>query len=79
MKAGDLVKYQWSSLYAEIDEDIHGMGIGMVLEEPRIWRDMGAPDRNFGVSVTVLWSDGVVRTHEEEEIAHVSRADYEAQ
>ncbi len=49
MKVGDLVK-----LYDAQDDDTR---TGLVLEITN-WVDKGAPDRNFGTDITVLWSDG---------------------
>ena len=49
MKVGDLVCY-----YDGLNDDNR---IGLVLEITS-WVDKGAPDRNFGVDVNVLWSDG---------------------
>lgn len=49
MKVGDLVYY-----YDGLNDDNR---IGLVLEIIS-WVDKGAPDRNFGIDVNVLWSDG---------------------
>ena len=48
MKVGDLVvrAYQWHRFETGIVVDINH------------WVDKGAPDRNFGTDVIVLWEDG---------------------
>ena len=69
MKKGDLVRYCWAD-FLGIDSDswISKPQVGIVLEAPRVWVDSGAPDRNFGASVLVLWSDGQTNTYEEDEL-----------
>ena len=49
MKVGDLVVY-----YDGFNDDDR---LGLIIEISN-WRDSGAPDRNFGTDVTVLWPDG---------------------
>ena len=49
MKVGDLVKF-----YDGINDDNR---TGLILEIVN-WVDKGAPDRNFGTDIKVLWSDG---------------------
>lgn len=49
MKVGDLVKY-----YDGLNDDTR---TGLVLEIIS-WVDKGAPERNFGIDIKVLWSDG---------------------
>ena len=66
MKAGDLVKYYWPKFLGEM-HDSFDKGIGTVLSVD-IWKAPGAPDRNFGVSVTVAWDSGIVETVEEDEL-----------
>ena len=63
MRPGDLVKFRdpWSP-NAMMSDDV-----GLVVSvEP--WVDKGAPDRNFGVNVHVLWSNGDKLTYEECEL-----------
>ena len=61
---GDLVTFRKSS-FSGIEEYDGGSGIVIEVE---VWKDKGAPDRNFGVNVYVLWSDGKYRTFEEDEL-----------
>ncbi len=49
MRVGDLVVY-----YDGFNEDDR---LGLVTEI-RHWVDQGAPDRNFGTDIAVLWQDG---------------------
>ena len=68
MKEGDLVRYRkWFYDFDLKSEPLLSEKAGLVLQVS-FWKDSGAPDRNFGVDVKVLWSDGVVRSHEEDEL-----------
>lgn len=49
MKIGDLVKY-----YDGFNDDDR---LGVVTEVTH-WSDKGAPSRNFGTDIVVLWQDG---------------------
>tara|TARA_E500000331_G_scaffold333703_1_gene358177 strand:+ start:55 stop:288 length:234 start_codon:yes stop_codon:yes gene_type:complete len=66
MKVGDVVKYTWPDSF----NDYRGQS-GIILEINK-WVDKGAPDRNFGVDVKVLWSNGKVESFDEVEIDLVS-------
>ena len=57
MKVGDLVKHVHYS-----HSDVLHNEIGIVTRVNH-WVDSGAPDRNFGTTVTVLWPQG---THPED-------------
>ena len=64
MKAGDVVRYTWSAPSCDDYKDQNGI----VLEVNK-WVDSGAPDRNFGVDVKVLWSNGQIETFDEVELS----------
>ena len=49
MKVGDLVKFY--------DGPNNDERVGLITEIIN-WVDRGAPNRNFGTDVTVLWTDG---------------------
>ncbi len=49
MRVGDLVKY-----YDGLNDDSR---LGIVTEVTH-WSDKGAPSRNFGTDIVVLWQDG---------------------
>ena len=59
MKVGDMVKY-----YDGLNDDDRP-GVITKIEQ---WVDRGAPDRNFGVNVWVLWSDGSHQPYEPDEL-----------
>ena len=76
MHVGDIVTTVWSETDAAArscgfsDNDIpcrYGIVIGV---EP--WVDKGAPDRNFGVIINVLWPDGTYDEWEDCELEIVS-------
>lgn len=68
MKVGDIVKYTWP-------DSFNGCrGHGIILEI-NCWVDKGAPDRNFGTDIKVLWPDGNVEKFDESEIDLVSIVD----
>lgn len=67
MKKGDLVRYCGSD-FLEPEIQRTGFETGIVLEDPKVWKDSGAPDRNCGVNVLVLWSDGQISSYEEYEL-----------
>ena len=69
MKVGDIVKYTWPDSFNEYE------GQNGVIVEIAQWVDKGAPDRNFGIEVTVLWSDGRTESFDESEIDLVSAVD----
>ena len=72
MRIGDVVEYK--TWYWEDDPEVPDnfkRGLGTVLEVEH-WVDSGAPDRNFGIHVTVLWSDGVVETMAEDDLDVIS-------
>ena len=62
MKVGDVVRYASPDSF----NDYEGQS-GIVLEINN-WVDKGAPDRNFGVDVKVLWSNGQVESFDEVEL-----------
>tara|TARA_B100001094_G_C18022049_1_gene715649 strand:+ start:462 stop:674 length:213 start_codon:yes stop_codon:yes gene_type:complete len=62
MKVGDIVKYTWPDSF----NDYKGQN-GVILEIVS-WVDKGAPDRNFGVDVRVLWSNGKIESFDQSEI-----------
>ena len=62
MKVGDIVRYTSPDSF----NDYEGQS-GIVLEVNR-WVDKGAPDRNFGIDVKVLWSNGQVESFDEVEL-----------
>lgn len=70
MREGDLVVYHWPSFLGQLDNTVHDKGIGIVTNVEQ-WVDRGAPDRNFGVTVEVLWSDGEHSSYEEDELSLV--------
>ena len=61
MQPGDLVRML---RYFEDDSD-RGTGIVTSVD---FWEDPGAPDRNFGVDVYVLWSDGTAERWDDLEL-----------
>jgi len=72
MKVGDLVRYHWPSFLGCLGNTVDDKGIGIILEEPKVWVDSGAPDRNFGTLVVVKWPDGSIVTCEEDELVIVN-------
>ena len=65
MKIGNLVRYHPS--FHEHQQDVLKFGIGIVTNI-NFWKDSGAPDRNFGITVTVLWPSGTCQDFEEDEL-----------
>jgi hypothetical protein len=65
VKVGDLVNY-----YDGLNDDKR---VGLVLEIIS-WRDAGAPDRNFGIDIKVLWSDGTRSLFAEDELRVVGES-----
>ena len=66
MKIGDLVKYHWPKWLGPLHSSFEkGIGVVVAIDS---WADEGAPDRNFGVNVSVLWSDGLIKNYEEDEL-----------
>ena len=57
MKVGDLVRYiePTRRLWPEIG----------IVTKVHPWTDPGAPDRNFGITIHVLWPDGDIASHDE--------------
>ena len=51
-------------------------GVGVVIFS-EVWKDPGAPDRNCGVHVHVLWSDGNVKVYEDDELTLIGEKQYE--
>jgi hypothetical protein len=70
MTAGDLVEYNWPRALGDLP-DPYQKGVGIVVSV-KVWQDSGAPDRNFGVTVSVMWPDGTLEQYEEDELALVS-------
>ena len=66
MKTGDIVMYTWSAPSCDDYKSQNG-----IVLEVNPWVDSGAPDRNFGVDVKVLWSNGNVETFDEGELSLV--------
>jgi len=70
VQVGDLVRYCWGILSEE--EVYKATEPGLVLEIAS-WVDSGAPDRNFGINVKVLWTDGSVSLYEPDELEVISQ------
>tara|TARA_Y100001970_G_scaffold23041_2_gene26957 strand:- start:10746 stop:10973 length:228 start_codon:yes stop_codon:yes gene_type:complete len=66
VKVGDIVKYTWPDSFNEY------RGQSGIILEINQWVDRGAPDRNFGIDVKVLWSNGKVESFDESELDLVS-------
>ena len=65
MMIGDLVSHvfkTWSLLNGIIVDIKH-------------WRDSGAPDRNFGTNIYVLWPTGEIGTYEDDELMYVNESE----
>jgi len=72
VRTGDVVEYK--TWYWEDDPEVPDdfkRGLGTVLEIKH-WVDSGAPDRNFGTHITVLWPNGSVEIMSEEDLEVVS-------
>jgi len=61
MKPGDLVK--WRTQFGGPPAD----RVGIVISVDH-WVDSGAPDRNFGTDVVVLWPSGKLQDFFEDEL-----------
>ena len=68
MKVGDLVRFH--DRFGVEDTD-HGVGLVTGVEP---WTDKGAPDRNFGVNIYVLWPGGIRGTYEEIDLEVISES-----
>ena len=73
MKVGDLVKVRKLFWHKEVSTE-GNKDVGTIVEVEH-WVDSGAPDRNFGVEIHVLWPSGVVERHDDQalELIHESR------
>ena len=67
MKVGDLVIYAHLDFEGAEYERSLAPGIVLSIEQ---WADPGAPDRNFGVDVEVLWNNGRISRVEESELSY---------
>ena len=67
MKRGDLVTVSDSLL-----DRAYAPGPVGVVVEVKHWVDKGAPDRNFGTDIKVLWSDGSVGLYDPYELQAIS-------
>ena len=63
MKVGDLVKWRTPFDTLEWSDDRAGIVVSI-----NHWVDSGAPDRNFGTDVLVLWPNGELRDFFEDEL-----------
>ena len=75
VKVGDLVEYHDSQVphvmgIGHIEDPL--MGLTGVVSEIKHWVDKGAPDRNFGTDIYVLWGDGTYSCHGEWELRLIS-------
>ena len=68
MQVGDLVE-----LWCDGRSDDAAAKTGLILEIIN-WVDQGAPDRNFGTDIKVLWSDGQSMLYGPEEIRVVNES-----
>lgn len=62
MKPGDMVKYTWPDSFNNYEGQVG------IVAEVKHWVDKGAPDKNFGIDVKVLWSDGTIESFDEHEL-----------
>ena len=72
MKVGDLVKMRklfWQNHYSAKDNK----GTGIIVEVEH-WVDSGAPDRNFGVEIHVLWPSGIIESHDDQALEVISES-----
>jgi hypothetical protein len=65
MQVGDIVQ--------EIAGSMLESRFGTIVEV-ELWTDSGAPDRNFGVHIHVMWPDGEIETLEEDELRLVNES-----
>ena len=70
MKPGDLVAVRRLFWQKEVSAE-DDIGTGMIVEIVN-WVDSGAPDRNFGTTVSVLWQHGVIEYHDDQELEVVN-------
>jgi hypothetical protein len=71
VKVGDMVQYRHSLWGHNPDRLEQRLG---TIVEIEAWSDSGAPDRNFGVHIHVMWSDGEIGQNEEDELEVISAA-----
>lgn len=64
-KVGDIVKHRFNH-FVDVQSEVK-MQSGIILRIDQ-WVDEGAPDRNFGIEVEVLWPDGIIELFDEIEI-----------
>ena len=70
MRAGDAVAlYDWTLGTREITGSV-GIILGV-----NNWVDPGAPDRNFGIDVEVIWPDGRIENYDFDELEVISIVD----
>lgn len=63
MQPGDLVK--WRTPFDTLEWSVDRVGIVISIDH---WVDSGAPDRNFGTDVMVLWPSGELQDFFEDEL-----------
>ena len=66
MKVGDIVKYTWPDSFNDYE------GQNGVIVDINHWVDKVAPDKNFGIDVKVLWSNGKIESFDDSELELVS-------
>ena len=71
MKVGDLVR--WKPPFDTHNWSDDNVGIVVSIHH---WVDSGAPDRNFGTDVKILWPDGNVQDFYEDELEVVKEKRY---
>lgn len=64
-KVGDIVKHRFNHFVDTQSEVKVQSGVILKINQ---WVDKGAPDRNFGVTIDVLWPDGTIELFDETEI-----------
>ena len=69
MKVGDLVR--WKPPFDTHEWSENKVGIVVAINH---WVDSGAPDRNFGTDVQILWPSGEVRDFYEDELEIVGES-----
>ena len=62
MKVGDIVKFHYPDSFNEYERQ------NGVIVEINKWVDKDSPDRNFGIDVRVLWSNGKIESFDEIEL-----------
>ena len=68
MKIGDLVIYRWPSYLGNPSKDCFELGRTGVILMVENWIDQGAPDRNFGTKVSVMWDDQSISDYDPDEL-----------